>query len=45
MDSSLTMAAYNTPPNTSFVNEGRIYYDRPSNKFKVSENGVLFVDI
>ncbi|MBK8369717.1 MAG: hypothetical protein IPL10_20735 [Bacteroidetes bacterium] len=45
VDSSLTMAAYNTPPNTSFVNEGRIYYDRPSNKFKVSENGGAFVDL
>ncbi len=45
VDSSLTMAAYNTPPNTSFGNEGRIYYDRPTNKFKVSENGGAYVDL
>lgn len=38
IDSSLSMAAYNIPPNPSFPNEGRIYYDRPLNQFMVSEN-------
>jgi hypothetical protein len=45
VDSSLTMRAYNIAPNTSNINEGRIYYDRPTNKFKVSENGGAYVDL
>lgn len=45
LDSSLTMSAYNSPPFQSAPNEGRIYFDRPSNKFKVSENGGAYVDL
>lgn len=45
IDSSLTMAAYNAPAGISAVNEGRIYFDRPSGKFKVSENGGAYVNL
>jgi hypothetical protein len=45
LDSSLTMAAYTSPPAVSFGNEGRIYYDRSTNKFKVSENSGTYVDL
>ncbi|MBL7935940.1 MAG: hypothetical protein JNM51_09070, partial [Bacteroidia bacterium] len=42
VDSSLTMAGYTVPPQNAPLNEGRIYYDRPSQKFMVSENGTLY---
>ena len=45
VDSSLTMAGYNTPPAQSPVTEGRIYYDKTAQKFKVSENGGAYVDL
>lgn len=45
IDSSLTMAGYNTPPAQSPGTEGRIYYDRTAQKFKVSENGNPYVDL
>ena len=45
LDSTITMSAYNTPPNQSPVNAGRIYYDRATNRFKVSENGGAYVNL
>lgn len=45
IDSSLTMAAYMSQPTLSPANEGRIYYDRANQKFKVSENGLPYVDM
>ncbi|MES2567058.1 MAG: hypothetical protein V4565_09350 [Bacteroidota bacterium] len=45
IDSTLTMAAYNLPPTQSPGNEGRIYFDRTAQKFKVSENGGAYVDM
>jgi hypothetical protein len=45
IDSNLTMAGYPTTPVVSPNNEGRIYYDRPSQKFKVSENGAAYIDL
>lgn len=45
IDSSLTMGAYTSSPAVSFVNEGRIYYDKLVNKFKVSENGQPYVNM
>jgi hypothetical protein len=45
IDSSLSMAAYNFPPFNSQPNEGKIYFDRTAQKFKVSENGGAYVDL
>ena len=45
IDSTLTMGAYPSAPAISLLNEGRIYFDKPSNKFKVSENGSAYVDL
>ncbi|MBC7694940.1 MAG: hypothetical protein H7141_05765, partial [Burkholderiales bacterium] len=45
LDSSLTMASYISPPSLSPINEGKIYFDKPSGKFKVSENGLPYVNL
>ena len=45
LDSTLTMSGHNNIPFQSPLNEGRIYFDRPSGKFKVSENGGAYVDL
>ncbi len=45
LDSSLTMAGYISPPSLSPSNEGKIYFDKATGKFKVSENGTPYVNL
>ncbi|MCD6017051.1 MAG: hypothetical protein K0S53_172 [Bacteroidetes bacterium] len=45
LDSSLLWQGLNSMPQTSSGGNGRIYFDRTSQKFKVSENGGAYVDM
>ena len=45
LDSTLTVSGYNNPPNPAPLGEGRLYYDKINNKFKVSENGGAYVNL
>lgn len=45
LDSTLSFAGYNTMPAVSNTSEGRIYYDRTVQRFKVSENSGAYVDL
>lgn len=45
LDSTLSFGGYNAPPVVSNLNEGRIYYDKATQKFKVSENSGAYVNL
>jgi len=45
VDGDLNMREMTTPPGVSSTDQGRIYFDSVSNKFRVSENGNTYVDL
>lgn len=45
MDSTFAANGLNATPPVSGTNAGKIYYDRASNKFKVSENGSAWINL
>lgn len=45
LDSTLTVSGYINPPSPAPSGEGRMYYDKSTNKFKVSENGGAYVNL
>ncbi len=45
LDSTLMVKGINSMPSNATLGNGRIYFDQPSGKFKVSENGGAYIDL